>query len=744
MRCWLWLLCAGALLPAPGGCAEEEPPTSGLLPGDCAPGKYPRLVMCPNEVLTARSRMKTWPYDGMLKRVKAEAAKPLATPTATYDKSVEEQNARLAKYAALVAILEQDKAMAQKAIDAISRLQATWEFGWGLGATDLFIRIVGHLQEALEGYDLVMGGGFVTAVQKAKMEKALGDVAARVYEMWVTGPGRMLVVFTQNNYNTKLSTALGLAALMLDNHPQRDAWLRFAATESNRFYGDGVTDKNGYLSEEGVCKEPPGYFNFGGKAAMPFAILYQYMVGKGVTFINDCSLSTAGCVEEHLILDGILHSKLLEKAYEWMVRIQMPDGQRPSIDEGRATDSPAGGALWHYINGNKMLLWDHVFAHKGDDVYTTSWAGYYIARVDFSQAPKMVDIGKTQLFAKSGQVIFRNSWEQDAVYAAVLGEGGMMRSQVHNHADVTSFQMFAFGEMLALDTGYFEPPGEDSYKSRAKTVGPEAHNLILVDGQGAPSPSLAAAGDVDAKMQGSFDTDGLDYTEVLAQYQGVSFTRSVLFASERYLVVADALKASAAHKYSWRLHGHGGGSSIRKNYEVGQFTLGSDNAVWSRSKAKMMLVLDSTHGKPALQSGTFPHEWKSSWEGYHSYVDGNISSTTAKPNMAFLAVVFPQKAGVSFPAITVQEAADGLACITVVGQGFKDVMASGAGEKTLNLSMTGFASIRTDAAFFWISLSPDNSVAQAFIKGGKELFYGNKAIIQNTKGEATAVFQKGK
>jgi len=749
----LGLLCALLIC---AGCQDEQPPDTPdagatpdgggyatTLPGDCAPGTYPRLVMCPNEVQTARSRRTVSPYSGMYKRVKAEAQKALKTPPTKYDKDVEAHNARVAKHAALVGLLEQDKAMLAKAADGVTRLQSNWEFGLGLGQTDLFIRIVGPLQEGLEAFDLVMGSGLATAAQRAAMEKSLGAVAKNLFKMWVEGQGAMLVKFCQNNYNTKLSTTLGIAALMLDNHKDRAAWLRFAATESNRFYGDGVADKNLYLSAEGVCKEPPAYFNFGGRAVMPFAILYEYMVGKGATYKNDCSVSTVDCKDKKLTLDGVLHSPLLQKAFHWMARIQMPDGQRPSIDEGCSHRPPPGGALWHYVDKDTLPLWDHVFANRGDAINHPQWAGYHMARVDFSAAPKSVDIGLTQDFARSGQVIFRSSWKDDAVYAAVLGEAGLMRSLVHNHADATSFQLYAYGEMLAMDTGYFEPPGEDSFKSRAKTVGPQAHNLILVDGQGAPSPSLVKAGDVDVTMRNTLDVKGLDYTEVLATYQGVSFSRSVLFASERYLVVADRVEASAAHKYSWRLHGFGGGSSIRKNYEVGTFTLGTDNAVWSRSKASLKLVLAYTAGRPKLVSGTFPHEWKSSWEGYHSYVDGEISSTTARPKVSFLAVVFPQKAKASFPAITACKGATGLACLTVTKEGFSDIMMAGAAGVAKDVTETGFARLQTDASFCWLSLASDGkTVARALIKGGKGLTYDGVKLLDNKKGEATMVYVK--
>jgi len=712
--------------------------------GDCRPGVYPRLVLCPGEVDRARARRTRWPYRGMYDRVKQEARRPLAAPTSTYNNDTEQANARVAKYAALVALLEQDRAMADRAIDAISRLQSNWTFGTTLGSADRFIRIVGFLQDALEGYDLVLGGGFASAAQRSAMERALGDVAGKLHEMWVVGAGRLIIKTTQNNYNIKLSTTLGLAALMLDNDSRRERWLRFAATESNRFYGDGAVDDNLYLSADGVCKEPPAYFNFGARAALPFALLYEYMVGPGASYTNDCSVSVVSCKARELTLDGILRSDRFARAYDWMARIQQPDGQRPSIDEGCTADSPPGGALWQYVDGDGALpLWDQVFSTRGDAINAPEWAGYTMGRVDLERAPTAAPLAEAQLLESSGQVIFRSDWGEDAVYVAVLGESGLHRSQVHNHTDASSFQLHAFGELLALDTGYFEPPGLDSYKSRVMTVGPEAHNLILVDGQGAPAPALYGAGDVDATIQGSLDTEGLDYTEVRASYQGASFARGVLFASERYLVIADTIKATAAHEYAWRLHGFAGGSSIRQNYEVGQFSLGSDAAVWSRPLAKLKLVLDSTAGRPSLKSGTFPHEVRSGWEGYHSYVDGTVKTSAGSgTDLTFLAVVFPERAGRAFPTIAAQEVLDGVASVTLSGGGLRDVAGAQAGSRSLALTVKGFGAITTDATFFWLALDGAGAVKRAFIRGGTGLSLDGKQVIENAARRATAVYSR--
>lgn len=720
----------------------EDEYLSSSLSGNCLPGIYPRLVMCPNEVDVARSRLYVPPYDGAYASVVNRANQSLVTPSGDYDRPTEDTNSNIAKAAALVALMENNSEMAAKAITGITYLRDNWEFGYGLGTTDLFIRIVQYLVRGLEAYDLIMAGNFATAEEQVAMEQSLGAIAAKLYDTWVIGEGMFIVQICQNNYNAKLSTTLGIAALMLDNDPRKDEWLRFAITEANRFYGDESVDINLYLSEEGVCKEPPSYFDFGSKAILPFSILYEYMIGGKQTYLNQCVISTEECRKGNITLRGPLHSDRLKKAYEWLVKIQMPDGNRPSIDEGTADSPPNGCPLWQYIDGSTLTLWDYL-RYRGEDFTDDDWIGYYLARVDFSQAPTSVDLAEGQFFEDSGQVIFRSSWEADAVYAAVLGESGKMRSRVHNHTDATSFQMFAYGEMLAIDTGYFGTPGGDSYTDRIQTSGPGAHNLILIDGEGAPPATSSYAGDVDAIMQNSMDTEGIDYTEVLATYQEVDITRSVLFASEKYLIVCDHLDAAASHDYSWRLHGLGGGSSLSGKYDPGDFTLNSDNALWERPEAKMLFVLDSTEGAPTLIEDLHPHEWLGGDEGYHNYVDGTITTSSGNPDISFLAAVFPEKASNSFPDIEIIEAMDQVACLSITGNGYNDVAGAQNQSNSITLNVTGFSEIQTDAVFFWIALDTNGNVVKAFIKGGTQLSYGGSSILSKEGNQPTAYYLSG-
>lgn len=726
------------------------------LTGNCQPGVYPRLVMCPNEMETARSRINLWPYAYFLEQALETAAIEPPAQVSTYDKLKEQDRANIAKCNAVVAFFNNSTSHAEKSIQLLKDLRSDWTFQFFPEDTsDAFIRIAGTLVNGLAAFDLLMAGGFLTASDQTLIESSLGNIAQKLYETWITGDGAFVVQMCQNNYNTKLSTSLGIAALMLDNNEHKKEWLNFATTEMNRFYGDGSTDINIYLSEEGVCNESPHYFHFGQLFALHFGILYQYMVGDGGTYQDDCHVAFDGCARKSIPFQNILYTERFEKAYEWMVKIQLPGGVRPPLDEGRVcilSQAP----LWQYINGNNLMAWDFLqtneynqdkldaeghFEYLSMKVYHINLAAEYSARVDFINLPQSIDIGNTQIYEDSGMVIFRNHWGLDAIYAAVLGESGIMRSQVHNHADATSFMLYAFEEMLAMETGYYQIPEDSANVARLKTSKHEAHNVILVDGEGAPPAGINYPGGVDAAMNQSLDTDGVDYTEVSTSYQNVDFLRSVLFANERYLVVRDKIEAQSSHTYSWRLHGYGGGEVQAGVFEAGTFTQGLDYAIWERPKAKLLAVLDSTQGTPTYTNDLWEHAWVSGERGLHRYIDGNITTTSGHPDLSYLAVVFPQKTAYSFPIIEIQDAGNEIACITITGEGFKDISLSQEMENSITVDISGFHTIETDGIFVWIALSPDGTVDKAFIKGGSKLSYDGETLILLESGEEVSVYQ---
>lgn len=725
---------------------------SSLLPGDCRPGVYPRFVMCPNEVDIARSRKAQHPYSLFYEVALNDANQSLPEETSEYDKDVDRKLSEIAKAAALIAILDNDTAMATKAVEALLRLREDWDrsFTYFDPFYDAFRGISSTVYNACGAYDLLRGGNFITNAEAQTIENTIGAVVDALYETWVFGPISDIIIASQTNYNTNLALGIGTAGLVLDNYPNKDIWINYAVTELNRFYNDG--EQNRYLSEQGVCDEGPHYFNYGQVKMPQFAILFEYMKGSGV-FYDECLLAPDDCVKQSLNVASFVTSSRYEKAHEWLVKSRLPLGMAAPLDEGTAAGITSG-SFWQYINGNQMMVYDYLYGKKHyendpsaighmeylDCNYVINVAGEYMARVDFSTVPSTFDMGTTQNYEESGMVIFRNNFEKDGIYAAVLGENGDMISTIHNHADATSFMLFAYEEMLAMETGYYEPPGENGEVTRQKTSQGAAHNIILVDGETMQAPGALTSGGVDAYMTNTVNTTGVDYTEVATTYQNVDFNRSVVFAREKYLVVRDEVQASAVHEYRWRLHGFGGGTSVRGNYDVGSFDLVSSIPTWTRPKAKFTAVIDSSYGIPSIQSGLWEHEWFSSWEGTHNYIDGVVVTTSGNEDLTFLAVIFPEKAGTDFPNINVFELAGQIPCITVKGSDYMDITVSQLNENALSVNEPSFQTIETDGVFIWLSIDTSDQVQHALLMGGSYLDYNSSNVISHSEGTSVSTY----
>jgi hypothetical protein len=170
----------------------------------------------------------------------------------------------------------------------------------------------------------------------------------------------------------------------------------------------------------------------------------------------------------------------------------------------------------------------------------------------------------------SGHVFFRTGFDSpdDILFAAQCGDLG----EWHGHADTTSFVLHAYGETLVQDPavlgrGYGSPVGRFS-------KGPEAHNLVLIDGEGCglvdssyghvnSPPKPGYNGKIDAYA----GTETLDFVSMDARGPLVlnpkidsmkRAERHVVFFrhSKRrgyFVIVDDVIMDSKAHKYEWLL-----------------------------------------------------------------------------------------------------------------------------------------------------------------------------------------------
>lgn len=318
---------------------------------------------------------------------------------------------------------------------------------------------------------------------------------------------------------------------------------------------------------------------------------------------------------------------------DWTIKIRLPSGDRPPIDDSPFKYTNSAGIFTHF-SGEGYYAWD--WYNNEYQPMQTFEDEYYLLYFDDSVEPSPPEWSLNQFLPDSGNVAFRSDWDKDAVWFMLMAENGTARKTVHDHVDGTSFQMYAFGEYLAIDTGYYKPSGLDN----ALTSGGESHNLVLVDGKGPPEKGyLTNFGDVDSFIRETFDGENFAFARVETSFRGIEVNRLALFVRKRYVVIGDILYSSENHSYTFRLHGNAGYTSGGDYYDT------ADGGVWEREKAGLQFIITGTGNDLSLSHPPYS-------EGMPPYVhlfdhDGTarehqvLDATIEGKDKAFLSILYP-------------------------------------------------------------------------------------------------------
>lgn len=248
--------------------------------------------------------------------------------------------------------------------------------------------------------------------------------------------------------------------------------------------------------------------------------------------------------------------------------------------------------------------------------------------------------------SSSGHVFLRTGFDkqQDILFAAQCGDTGGW----HGHADQTGFSLYAYGDVLVQDPAiigsYHEPLCE-------WMKGPEAHSIVLIDGQATPDYSVgnrlnwprrfSHAGEVDALVHtGELDLVSMDFREGLALNPELGKARQakryVLFFRhpERqgyFVIIDDVVQDGAARHYEWLAHPDDKHKVVKEGPGRFAFTGKVD------LKIRMIEPPD-----PAHSTATF--------EGYGvNYL--RLRSKEDRKRGLFFTVLYPLKKGMAMPRI---------------------------------------------------------------------------------------------
>lgn len=256
----------------------------------------------------------------------------------------------------------------------------------------------------------------------------------------------------------------------------------------------------------------------------------------------------------------------------------------PGASDAQALDRYAS------LYGDEYLKWyaDTVGRpRRTGDLYEYFWFD------DSVESKPPVDLPQSRLFPDIGWVAMHSDLAHPKETMLLL-KSSPYGSCSHSHADQNHFVLYAYGEPLAIDAGYY-----DWYYSPhdlAFTRQTIAHNTITADGVGQPIGSIDACGAIEAFFTGP----GFDHAVANAApaYQGrlSEFTRRVLFVRPKYFVVIDDVASPQPSGFEWRLH-----SLERMNLDEGQAS-----ALISQGKARLRVSFLAPGKMFLRQDNKFP------------------------------------------------------------------------------------------------------------------------------------------
>ncbi len=255
-----------------------------------------------------------------------------------------------------------------------------------------------------------------------------------------------------------------------------------------------------------------------------------------------------------------------------------------------------------------------------------------------------VDLPLATLFEEAGWAFIHSTLEhQQGIHFALhsghfYGVGGG-----HSHADQNTFILFAGGEPLVIDSGCYDYYGSPHFNGwYIKT---EAHNTILVDGQGQAVQMAGAHG----KVTGFRSTETCDYIRADASnplvYQGrvTRYERHVLYLrAMQSFVLIDEVETPEPARIDWLLHTHAA-PLIRRECDLVRTTV-------IREKASLEVYMLDPVGLDWQVTEGFPEGMQPTKEIPHEY--HLRYSTTQRANQTrFVTVLAPVLPGQEAPQV---------------------------------------------------------------------------------------------
>ena len=571
---------------------------------------HPGLLFSAEEIPQLKERIQREPYASWWQTVLTRAQ---SVPTTFTE---ERTKVRYAKALAFAWLMTDDSAFATRALAVMQQVEFPPR-GGDLGEPHNEGEVVAQYAVA---YDILHSYAAANDPQALEeIRTILAEEADRLWEGIVIaeidlGLVKLTIRLHEtphiDNWHIRAYGGLGLAAMALSDHPGGKATPQQWADRAFELVKGGLD----FQIEEvdGGYAEGPFYSRYAADVYLPY--MFALRDRTGLDLFSD---------------------PRVEKMHDWSLNLRLPNGRRPNIDDGHLDDFYGHYLAAVYPDGG-VHRWD--WENNENGLYVRQFSEMdAIALYDDSVLATEPEHGPSVFMPGAGDAVFRSDWSAQATYMLLRGENGVARAQgfSHEHADETSFVLYAGGEMLAVDAGYINFANHDKVNEGRN------HNVVLVDGQGPPrftALGQTIGGGNDAFIRDSFTSAVGDYAEVDASYQGVDFKRRVFFADRSYFLIADEITSDEEHDYEWRLHGNGGGDS------GGTYAREGNLARWTRAGAELVAYLPEAPGLVAVDSDTI-HSFDFLEEQTHTVLRMQQRGANAR----YLAVLYPRGTGAEEP-----------------------------------------------------------------------------------------------
>lgn len=453
------------------------------------------------------------------------------------------------------------------------------------------------LQGVAEAYDLVYDYPGLSDTDHRVIRAKIANACERLYlSALETGPGQH-----PGNQRTRGLCALGTAALVLADYRESahspKEWLQRAL--------NGIHDDRNleFWRDDGMFIEGPGYSAFTLSIMLPFARYYHNFTGQ-----------------------WLFDDPRLRNALQYLVYVTMPDGYC----------NPVGTTnMYNVVNslglavGAGNVRGQAAFRWALDEWGALSGGPREFCLFDDSVEPSVSALPACRFFPVSQEAAWRTEWSNHALSLWFKGKDAWLANNypVYSHADVGSFVLHAYGELLAVDAGYDHWVSYDLYPA-------VLHNTLLVDGGGPGS-------DTPGVIENVIEAEFVKAADVTATYAGIRIRRTFMMIEDEFVVIADDIDSPEEHEYTWQLH-------TPVSSETGSINVEGNHAWWTGFEPRT-----NTPGRAAL------HVWwagdvqveavkSSRWQPFDadpkrgSYNNWNVIARQRGCNVKFLAVLYPQ------------------------------------------------------------------------------------------------------